>query len=79
MSWSSNDPLYPRYIKIKEEITRLQKELGVEPLTLEQRYQRYRDRLAQEAAEAEKRQRQQEEFKRMQALRNSRPTLRRPK
>lgn len=79
MTWPKDDPLYPRYIKIKNDIAQLQKELGVEPTTLEQRYQRYRDRLAQEAAEAEKRQRQQEEFKRMQALRNSRPTLRRPK
>lgn len=79
MTWPKDDSLYPRYIKIKNDIAQLQKELGVEPVTLEQRYQRYRDRLAQEAAEAEDHRRQQEEFQRLEALRNSRPVLRRPK
>lgn len=67
IDWSLPPDLQQKYNQVAENIQRLQKELGVEPRTIEQRHQDYqRNRV-----EKEKQKKELEELKRL--VQNRRP------
>ena len=53
IDWSLPPDLQKQYNKVLSNIRRLQKELGIEPRTLEQRHQDYLKRKAEEQRQAE--------------------------
>ena len=59
IDWSFPPDIQEKYDRVLKQIRYLQKELGVEPRTLEQRYQDYLARLEQE-------QKRKQEFERLQ-------------
>lgn len=80
MLWADNPELQQRYERVSSETRRLQQELGIEPLTLEQRHQRYLDRIQREERAEQERQRQLEELKKLKAqMPTMRPAIRKPR
>lgn len=76
--WIDNPELQQRYEKILIDQQRLQKLLGVEPKTLEQRWKEFQQRQAeQEQARAEL-ERQKQELAKLQSIRRPALPLRRP-
>ena len=61
IDWSFTPEIQEQYDRVVAQIKRLQQELGVEPMTLEQRHQAYLKRQAEE-------QRKQEELKKLTQL-----------
>lgn len=61
IDWSFPPELQAQYDRVVAQTRRLQRDLGVEPKTMEQRYQDYLQRQAEE-------QRRQEELKKLEEL-----------
>ena len=61
IDWSFPPDIQAQYDRVLAQTRRLQAELGIEPRTIEQRYDDYRKRKAEE-------QRRKEELNRMQAI-----------
>lgn len=78
--WADNPELQARYNRIRAQTRCLQQELGIEPLTLEQRHQLYLFRKQKEQAEEQERLRQLQELERLRAqMPAMRPSIRRPR
>lgn len=76
--WADNPELQKRFEAIQAQTRQLQKELGIEPKTLEQRQKEYRQRRQQEFARQQELERQRLEFERFRSIPKPPIPLRRP-
>ena len=72
------DELQQRYEQILAQTRKLQKQLGITPRTLEERYQNYLARKAEEQKRLEEQRQLEEELKKLNTANRPRLPLRRP-